>query len=434
VAKSELKNGGEFNILQCDLILANGQLNNLRSAVVGLTIFESINQFAITGTITIQDSYNLASYGPIIGQEYLKLKIATPNLKGGENTIDYSSNPLLITAVDDREEIGNGVQATTMSFCSREFVINQRARVRRTLVGSYSDIVQTMVENDLDSDKELYSEPSADKKKIVSPNVKPFDVISIATKNAVSEKFNQSTYFFWESTSGFNFRSLGDMYSQTPKMKYESTLAGTRTQNGVRDILAELGAIEAYTITSSPDTVFNYAEGIFSSELIVHDIISKSYQKHIYNYSDNFSEEQHLGTNPLAINDPDGISVSSFPSKQYLKPTVGVGTDQSFNDEFYQYAYGSNKLELMQARKSQLSMLESGLQMSINVVGTTVVKAGDIVEIIIPSISVYKTTKNETEDMLYNGNFLIRSLRHDFDISNSKHRMSMNVTKDAISK
>jgi hypothetical protein len=263
---------------------------------------------------------------------------------------------------------------------------------------------------------------------------KPFDVISIATKNAVSEKFNQSTYFFWESTSGFNFRSLGDMYSQTPKMKYESTLAGTRTQNGVRDILAELGAIEAYTITSSPDTVFNYAEGIFSSELIVHDIISKSYQKHIYNYSDNFSEEQHLGTNPLAINDPDGISVSSFPSKQYLKPTVGVGTDQSFNDEFYQYAYGSNKLELMQARKSQLSMLESGLQMSINVVGTTVVKAGDIVEIIIPSISVYKTTKNETEDMLYNGNFLIRSLRHDFDISNNKHRMSMNVTKDAMSK
>jgi hypothetical protein len=313
-------------------------------------------------------------------------------------------------------------------------VINQRARVRRTLVGSYSDIVQTMVENDLDSDKELYSEPSADKKKIVSPNVKPFDVISIATKNAVSEKFNQSTYFFWESTSGFNFRSLGDMYSQTPKMKYESTLAGTRTQNGVRDILAELGAIEAYTITSSPDTVFNYAEGIFSSELIVHDIISKSYQKHIYNYSDNFSEEQHLGTKPLAINDPDGISVSSFPSKQYLKPTVGVGTDQSFNDEFYQYAYGSNKLELLQARNSQLSMMDSALQLSIDVVGTTVVKAGDIVKITIPSVSAVKTTKNETEDMLYNGNFLIRSLRHDFDISNSKHRMSMNVTKDAISK
>jgi hypothetical protein len=434
VAQTELRSGGEFNIIQCDLVLTTGKVVGLKASIMGLTIFEGINQLTVTGTMTIQDAFNLASFGPIIGQEYLRLKIATPNLKGGENTIDYSSKPFVVTSIDDRVDIGNGVQATTLTFCSREFVINQRARVRRTLVGSYSDIVQTMVETDLDSDKKLYSEPSADKKKIIAPNVKPLDVIDIATKNAVSEKFNQSTYFFWESTSGFNFRTLGNMYAQTPVMSYLSSTAGTRTKDGVRDILAELSAIESYRITGSPDTVWNYATGIFSSELIVHDIISKSYQKHIYNYSDNFSEEQHLGTKPLAINDPDGISVSSFPSKQYLKPTVGVGTDQSFNDEFYQYAYGSNKLELMQSRNSQLSMMESALQLSIDVVGTTVVKAGDIVEITIPSVSAVKTTKNETEDMMYNGNFLIRSLRHDFDISNSKHRMSMNVTKDAMSK
>jgi hypothetical protein len=434
VAQTELRSGGEFNIIQCDLVLTTGKVVGLKASIMGLSIFEGIDQLTVTGTMTIQDAFNLASFGPIIGQEYLRLKIATPNLTGGENTIDYSSNPFVVTSIDDRVPIGNGVQATTLTFCSREFVINQRARVRRTLVGSYSEIVQTMLYTDLDSDKELYSEPSADNKKIIAPNVKPFDIIAIATKNAVSEKFNQSTYFFWESTSGFNFRTLGDMYAQTPVMSYLSSTAGTRTKNGVRDILAELSAIESYRITGSPDTVWNYATGIFSSELIVHDIISKSYQNHIYNYSDNFSEEQHLGTKPLAINDPDGISVSSFPSKQYLKPTVGVGTDQSFNDEFYQYAYGSNKLELMQARNSQLSMMDSALQLSIDVVGTTVVKAGDIVKITIPSVSAVKTTKNETEDMLYNGNFLIRSLRHDFDISNNKHRMSMNVTKDAMSK
>jgi hypothetical protein len=434
VAQTELRSGGEFNIIQCDLVLTTGKVVGLKASIMGLSIFEGIDQLTVTGTMTIQDAFNLASFGPIIGQEYLRLKIATPNLTGGENTIDYSSNPFVVTSIDDRVPIGNGVQATTLTFCSREFVINQRARVRRTLVGSYSDIVETMLYTDLDSDKELYSEPSADKKKIIAPNIKPFDIISMATKNAVSEKFNQSTYFFWESTSGFNFRTLGNMYAQTPVMSYLSSTAGTRTKNGVRDIMAELSAIESYRITGSPDTVWNYATGIFSSELIVHDIISKSYQKHIYNYSDNFSEEQHLGTKPLAINDPDGISVSSFPSKQYLKPTVGVGTDQSFNDEFYQYAYGSNKLELLQARNSQLSMMDSALQLSIDVVGTTVVKAGDIVNITIPSVSAVKTTKNETEDMLYNGNFLIRSLRHDFDISNSKHRMSMNVTKDAMSK
>jgi len=434
VAKLELRSGGEFNIIQADLVLSTGKVVGLTASIMGLSIFEGINQLTVTGTMTIQDAFNLASFGPIIGQEYLMLKIATPNFRGGENTIDYTTNPFMVTSIDDRVNIGNGVQASTMSFCSREFVINQRARVKRTLTGSYSDIVETMLKTDLDSNKKRNIEPSADNKKIIAPNIKPLDVIAIATKNAVSKKFNQSTYFFWESTSGFNFRTLGNMYSQLPVMSYESSVAGKRTKDGVRDIMAELSAIENYRITSSPDTVWNYTTGIFSSELIVHDIMSKSYETHIYKYSDNFSKEQHLGPNPLANNDPDGKNVSSFPSRQFLKSTVGIGNDQSFEDEFNQYAYGANRLNLMQSRNSQLAMLESGLQLNIDVVGTTVVKAGDIVEIKIPSVAAVKTTNNETEDMLYNGNFLIRSLRHDFDIINEKHTMSMNVTKDAMGK
>ena len=434
MAQNELKNGGEFNIIQADLILSTGKVVGLTASIMGLSIFEGINQFTITGTITIQDAFNLASFGPIIGQEYLSLKIATPNFKGQDNTIDYSDNPLMVTSIDDRVDIGNGVQATTMTFCSREFVIDQRARVRRNLVGSYSSIVETMLETDLDSNKQLNIEPSTDNKKMIAPNCKPLDVIAIATKNAVSQEFTASTYLFWESTKEFNFRTLGNMYSQEPVMTYEYSVPGKRTKDGARDILAELSAIESYRITSSPDTVWNYATGIFSSELIVHDIISKSYEKHTYKYSDNFSNEQHLGPDPLANLDPDGENVSSFPSKQYLKPVVGVGNDQSFEDENNQYVYSTNRLDLMQARRSQLSMLESGLQLNIDVIGTTMVKAGDIVRIIIPSVAAVKTTKNETEDMLYNGNFLIRSLRHDFDMVNHKHTMSMNVTKDAIGK
>ena len=433
MAQKELRSGGEFNIVQCDLVLTSGKVVGLKASIMGITIFEGLDSFTVTGVITIQDAFNLASFGPIIGQEYLRLKIATPNLKGGENTIDFSSNPFVVTGVDDRVDIGNGVQATTMSFCSREFVINQRSRVRRNLVGSYSDIVKTMIEEDLDSGKQLHIEPSGEKKKIIAPNIKPFDVIRMSMKNAVSKEGNHPTYIFWETTSRFNFRTLAEMYAQPPVMTYEKTISGTRTQNGARDILAELGAIENYKVTGSPDTMWNYTKGIFSSELLVHDIMSKSYQKHIYNYNESFADEKHLGQEPVAVNDPDGVSVSSFPARQYLKPAVGMGTlDESYEDGCYGYSFNPNNFNLMQSRKSQLGMLEGGLQLSIDVVGTTVVKAGDIVEIKIPSVSAVKTPQNETIDMLYNGNFLIRSLRHDFDISNTKHRISMNVIKDSF--
>ena len=141
----------------------------------------------------------------------------------------------------------------------------------------------------------MYIEPSAEKKKIIAPNITPFDIVRYCHEICCVKEVNQSTYLFWETTSRFNFRTLGEMYAQPPVMTYERTICRDKEQNGVRDILSELSAIENYKITGSPDTMWNYAKGIFSSELIVHDIMSKSYQKHIYNYNESFANEKHLG-------------------------------------------------------------------------------------------------------------------------------------------
>jgi archaellum component FlaF (FlaF/FlaG flagellin family) len=179
--------------------------------------------------------------------------------------------------------------------------------------------------------------------------------------------------------------------------------------------------------------------------LIVHDIISKSYQKHTYNYIDNFDNERHIDlfgkykkayplVNTLSLT-KDGKNVSSFPSKQYLQPTVGFNTDESYEDDFNQYSFTANRSsEVLQSRGSQMSMLESALQLSLDVVGNTTVSVGDIIELKIPNTGAYKSTEDEKLDVLYNGNFMIRSLRHDFDITINKHTMSMNVTKDSIGK
>ena len=441
---AELKTGGEFDIIQADLILSTGKVIGLKASIISLTLFENIDQLALTGTLMMQDAFNLASFGPIIGQEYFKLKIATPTITGEDNITDYTDNAFMVTSLDERVEIGNGVQASVLSFVSREFVVNQRSRVRRTLVGTYSDIVETVLRNEkygLDSAKKFYNEPSVDSKKIIAPNITPFGVIGMATKNAVSKKHNDATYMFFENTRGFNFRTLGNLYSKAPIMTYEYTIPSTRTKGGARDIIQELSTIENYKVTSAPDTVYNYTSGIYSSELIVHDIISKSYQNHTYNYIASFYKERHIDlfkayplVNTLSLT-KDGKNVSSFPSKQYLQPTVGYDIDQSYEDGYNQYSFTSNRSpNVVQSRGSQMAMLESALQLSLDVVGNTTVSAGDIIELKIPNTGAYKSSQNETLDVLYNGNFLIRSLRHDYDIQNNKHKMSMNVTKDSMGK
>ena len=159
-----LVRGGEFELVQADLVLSTGRVVGLKASIINLTLFEDIFQYTLTGQIVIQDAMSLASTGPIIGQEYLKLKIKTPTVGEPDRIIDYSENAFIVTSLDLREPTSGGSQVSILSFCSREFAMNQRSVVNRTLTGSYSDIVERMLRKDLDSHKTFYKEPSAEAK------------------------------------------------------------------------------------------------------------------------------------------------------------------------------------------------------------------------------------------------------------------------------
>ena len=442
MALEGLKRGGEFNAITAEIVLSTGRLIKLENAsILSLTIFENINEPAMSGQMIFQDSINLGSVGPLIGQEYLKIKITTPSVDDEDFMLDSTNQAYMVTSVRDRQDIGNGVQAAMLEFVSKEMVINDRQRVRRTLVGSYSEIVEELLAKDLMCSKKLFVESSADNKKIVSTNNTPYSIIETATKHAISSNHRDATYCFWETSRGLNFRTLGNMYNQAQYdiMSYIYTIPGTRYVRGRLDMDAELKSIENWKITGGPNTLVNYGDGAYSSDLIVHDILSKSYKKTKYNYLKSFDSQVHVDgdesrplTNPLNLT-LDGENVSSFPSRQYLKPAVGSAIDKSHGSGIYNSFSNDNFPKSIQSRNSQMAMIRNGLAITIDVVGNTLVCAGDIVTVIIPNTAAY-IEGNDTQDSLYNGSFLVTDLRHDFDFETYRHKMSMRVVKDSMNK
>ena len=442
MALEGLKRGGEFNAITAEIVLSTGKLIKLESAsILSLTIFENINEPAMSGQLIFQDSINLGSVGPLIGQEYLKIKITTPSVDDEDFMLDSTNQAYMVTSVRDRQDIGNGVQAAMLEFVSKEMVINDRQRVRRTLVGSYSEIVEELLAKDLMCSKKLFVESSADNKKIVSTNNTPYSIIETATKHAISSNHRDATYCFWETSRGLNFRTLGNMYNQAQYdiMSYIYTIPGTRYANGRLNMDAEIKSIENWKITGGPNTLVNYGDGAYSSDLIVHDILSKSYKKTKYNYLKSFDSQVHIDgdesrplTNPLNLT-LDGENVSSFPSRQYLKPAVGSAIDKSHGSGIYNSFSNDNFPKSIQSRNSQMAMIRNGLAITIDVVGNTLVCAGDIVTVIIPNTAAY-IEGNDTQDSLYNGSFLVTDLRHDFDFETYRHKMSMRVVKDSMNK
>ena len=94
-----------------------------------------------------------------------------------------------------------------INFASREMLMNDRVRINTVLTGSCDKIVEQVVTGDLglQTRKKFFHEPSADNKKIVAPNIKPFGVVRQCEVEAVSRRFNDPCYMFFETTKGFSF-------------------------------------------------------------------------------------------------------------------------------------------------------------------------------------------------------------------------------------
>jgi len=443
-----LQQAGDFTVDELSLITTSGLKVNLIPNVVKLTIFEDINQSCITGIITIQDSMNLSSHGPIIGQEFLSMKVRTSSVQEDAGIIDFTENLLAVHSLTAREKIGNNVQLFNLSFVSLELVKNQRIKVRKSFTLPWSDIVLSMLVNQLQTKKNIFVEKTVGVKKYIAPNIRPLDVVNTARDQAVAIFKNSPTYLFYETLRGFNFRTLTSLYNEKPFMEYTTYEKGSLVgKNGVVDFIKDLNNVLGYEIVANNDTLLNYRTGMYGSELIKHDIRNKSILRKVYNYHDNFENEDHIVSgvtegkteHPLASSvalNPRGQRVSDFPARTYVVPTSMVNRSDGQHatpDNTYPYEpYGPEKW--LQRRNSQMTQIKTGLTVNIICHGNTYVNAGQKVILNLPRSSALATTDSEINDRFYKGPFLIKNIRHDFDFGKSpqKHTMIMSLVKDSI--
>ena len=295
---------GEFVIDECIIHTTSGQtVNLLRLPYVmnNIVVEEDIEQSSIFGSITFLDSQNAASEGPIIGQETLTLKIRTTGINNEDSILDFSGHSLMVFSIRKNVAIGETLGATQISFCSFEMMEDRRMRVSQSFEGTYDKIVEKVFRDILKSKKKLWIEESVGKKKIIAPNISPFDVIRLAMHQAINES-KEPTYYFWETTKGYSFRTLKSMYSTSSKLgapmfRYiERAKPGGEfgSKNASMDVMGDLASIERWEILTGTDTLVNYQNGVYASKLIEHDIFNKTYNEYKYDYLNPKQKEEHM--------------------------------------------------------------------------------------------------------------------------------------------
>ena len=441
---SEIRSVGDFSLVTAEVITSTGIKINIKPNILQINLFENITKNCIVGELLLQDSAGFVSEGPIIGQEYFRLKIQTPSLTNERDIIDFTENVFVINSVQSRNEVGNNVSVYLLSFSSSEAVKNQRTRVTGSLTGTYSDIVKQMLDR-LNCQKKIFLEPTRGVKRMVAPNLRPFDVIQTAlqsSSSAINDNFSPS-YLFFETFEGYNFRSLASLYSQPVSQEYTTFVAGGQVKKGIVNIESELRNIIDYEIVDNSNTMYNHATGVLGSKLIVHNIYSKSFKEYTYNYFDNFDDEKHItsyhGGNQFPIFsdatiEKGGLRSSDFPARTFLT-SISEGETDTNNTTLdgTEPFIAPDPQNTLQERSSTINQLQRGLILNISTHGNTSVHAGDIVTIDIPLVAAIKTSKNRKNDRFYQGVFLVKSIKHEFDFGAKKHESVITLVKDSLS-
>ena len=441
---AEIRSVGDFNLATAEVITSAGLKINIKPNIIQIDIFEDMTRNSIAGEILLQDSGGFVSEGPIIGQEYLRLKIQTPSLTNERDIIDFTENVFVINSVSSRSEVANNVSVYLLSFSSSEIFKNQRTKITGSLTGTYSDIVKQMLDR-VNCQKTIFLEPTRGVKRITVPNLRPFEVIQMALQSAssaISDNFSPS-YVFFETFEGYNFRSLASLYAQPISQEYTNFVPGGQVKDGIVNIETELKNIIDYEIVDNSNTLYNHTTGVLASKLIVHNIYSKSFKEYTYNYFDNFDDEKHITSyhdgnqfpifSDVAI-EKDGSRNSDFPARTFLTSISEGETDVNNTTlDGTEPFVAPDPQNTLQERSSTINQLERGLILNISTHGNTSIHAGDIVRVDIPLVASIKTQKNRKNDRFYQGVFLVKKVKHEFDFTVNKHASILTLVKDSLS-
>jgi hypothetical protein len=467
-----LQFAGEFSLEKCDLISSSGVAADISKIVAEINIFEDIFSTALTGSIILADTNNLVDNMPIIGQEYISMKIITPGLDGDDG-IDFTENVFCVYEMGGRTPSGSNSEIIELKICSPELLRNQRTRISKAYEESISVIVQSIMENEkyINTKKDLYIEPTLGIRKILSPNFHPFHLIRQLKRESMSAKNDSPHYLFFENKNGFHFRSLQSLYSDGVQGEYHFGDKGTDEQYSSGDsgkLVQSYKRIINLSVPNKNNSLLDIKGGMLGSTLIMHDIYNKRYKTSTFSYFEDHNKHERLEEssapkyNNVLIDEENTVgsftnsSIHLHPTSiiedgidsQYMSfptppPTTMDLVDQGVDFGLARAAveeekenpkenpnFSSNRADkwLLQ-RRQRIHELNTGMTINMTIHGNTSVTAGQVIKVSLP---VFGQDHEDTINSKHqSGLYLISKLRHTFNPPTRTHTISLQATKDS---
>ena len=407
------KSAQASNIITCKIYGNNGGEVNLIPGIFELKYYESILQDSIRVTIIYVDSQGTvkgttALEGlPIVGQEKVELEF-----------VDNADNKKKVTLfVNSAHPQYNDYskQMVALDLVSKEFILNEQVRVRKRYDGKISDHVNRILTDSppfgLGTKKKVDIEQTVNLYNFIGNNKKPLYKCTWLAKKSIPStgggKGNTAGYFFFETDSGFIYKSIDTLMKQEPKTKL---IYNTSTDNqGAKIPPGYDGKIVEYNVDSAMDNVASKMKmGHYNTKIVKFDPFNCFYEVTNNQASNDYEKG---GKNLPKLNDTE------FPNKQSNAATktsyvlIDTGTLPTGNSSQQIDKAKEKNLEesdiLNQATMRYNNLF--GTKTSITIPGMFKLSAGDTIFIDSPKI---ESSKNNDVNQQYGGKYLISDICH----------------------
>ena len=424
---------GEYTNAEFTLHSSSGVVIPIERQGIVITLFENIYVPTMTGEVIFLDTNSLVKNLPIIGQEYIVLKLHT---KGDTSKTSRIEQVFQVDSITGRTMHDN-MEVFVLHFSSPELTRDKRVRVSQSYVGSINSTVEKILKSSryINTKKDLFIEETSGIRKIISPNVNPFKFIRTLANESISKRYNSPYFFFFENNEGFHFESLGNLYRRPIIADYTTT--ETTGASHPRDVADEYSRPIRYKMLNTNDLIRNVQGGLLASKITSFDVFNKNHETTEYNYFDDFLKHDRLSNiNIYNTNtDSEGKTVQDYPDANIsLHPkSTKNGKDATYysGDEA---TYTPNQIaRALLPRQAKVMEMTSGVRVQLTVQGQTNLSIGNPVNFNL--VVTWNPHDDSKLDPYYTGTYLITTLKHTFgELEGKQHTVTMTLFKDGFSK
>ena len=401
------------------LIESNDQSNSvdIRLGVQSFDYYEDIFSPTITAKIIVTETGNSVNGKgtyqglPLRGGERVSVKIAANSPNNKDLDFSEKSKYLYVSSISNVLNT-NQSETFTLNLCSREAITNETARipVKFPTSSPISASAEKIIKTYLQTGKNVEVDQTMNKYGFIGNLRKPFTVLTWLASKGVPESEGKSTagYVFYETQSGYKFKSLDKLISADSKATYIANDI-VNDNKGVQDF-----TIVSFVIDKNQNLVEKLRLGAYSSMRSYFNPLSFSFthpEKGVFNKSEYGGSE--LGNSGLvlpAIGEDSDKTLADAPTRLFTgvldlgTQEVGVSTERNAEELNYQ----SQAL----LRYNSLFTVTVSATLPLN----TNLEAGNIIQCMFPEV----TTKKEKEyDPDQSGLYMIKELRHHYDAEGS---------------